>query len=79
MMVKFHSEEYCDENFYLSEEEYYYLSEEDAMRNYKEPVYEYLHADLCGRVAEISQDSLYSQDEFIEQVLTKEHDPEYFI
>ncbi len=72
-LLKIYSLEYCTENFYL-EEDYFYLDEDQAMKNKLEPVYEYIHVSEAGSIME---GSVY--DDFVEQVLTKEQNPEYFL
>ncbi len=82
MIVRFHSKEYCNKNFYLGAEGYYYLSEEESERNLKEPVYEYLHEYFCEKTLFLpnkTNENSYSPIDFVEKVLNKIEDPEYFI
>ncbi len=80
-LVKYYTKKYCDENFYRAEEGFYYLSEEEAERNFTEPVYEYLHETNCGLVrnAKEFEHTDYNPEDFIEIYLTPENNPEYFI
>ncbi len=78
MIVKIFDKEYCDENFILSEG-YYMLSEEDVIKNTKEPVYEYITEDDIGRILKISDSFYETIHEFIEYELTIDTHPEYFL
>ena len=77
ILAKIFNKEYLEYNFYLFEG-YYYLDEEQAMRNKITPVFEYLPEDDAGKV--IKTDNIgYFVDYFVDYYLTKEQYPEYFL
>ncbi len=75
-LVKFFRREYCDKYFYLNDE-YFYLSREDADKSQNEVIPNYLHSKWCGQVQNI--EGIDSCEKFIHIEINKKDYPEYFI
>lgn len=81
VVVRLVSLEYCVDNFYVDYEDgYVYLSEDDYLRNKREPVFSYIAIGECGTILETDKGSItYDIADFVEEEFTPEEHPEYYI
>ena len=77
-VAKILSYNYCIENYFLMDG-YFYLDEDDCIKNRTSPVYAFLDTYLCGSVQEIHPESTEPWDEFVECILSIDEYPEYFL
>ncbi len=79
MFCKIHDKEYLKENFFL-EDSFWYLDEDQAIKNHTDVVYEYMDEDLTGEIVDLSLISNGEYiEEFIEYYLYIEDYPEYYL
>ena len=82
LKVRIVSEEFSFNNFYFDQEEHiFYIDEDDYYKNKKEPIDEYIYIDECGLVIDIDTNinKQNRYDIFIDEIITIEKYPEYFL
>jgi hypothetical protein len=61
------------------EEGYYFLDEDDAKKNRREPVYQYIDQEYIGKPIEVTEERYEDIIDFVEFVYTKDQYPEMFL